>query len=354
MADPEYRQVPFEIRDAESQADRAARWHDWLHTWQGTVGLAFHDDDFSSSALGQSVGEFQVVGFESGALDYQRSQRDVRGDGDYGYRLLIPLEGSFKLAQGDSKEIFHPGRIALFHWGSPMYMTHDETIRALIMTVPERSIRIERPEDAPLALDETRPVVRALDKVVRQLADEKEQWNTVDFTFTFSSALTLLEGALTPNRAVTLSGTKKDIERAKNAQRARILIAQKASDPTVTPEAIAEMCGMSLKTLHTVLKSTDDITPGAMLRKIRLDLARQRLSTAQPIDIDRIASEVGFTTTKRFREAFQRQFGQTPAQLREELFGIGTKAAVESTLTEAGAQRRSAQGQGEEEVDAVF
>ncbi|WP_280256277.1 AraC family transcriptional regulator [Nocardia abscessus] len=325
MTDPEYRQVPFDMSRDESKADRAARWHDWLHTWQGTVGLAFRDDDFSSSALGQSVGEFHIVGFESGALDYQRSRRDVRCDGDYGYRLLIPLEGSFKLAQGDSKEIFRPGKICFFHWGSPVYMTHDETIRALIMTVPEKSIRLVRPGDAPLALDETRPVVRALDRVVRQLADSREQWTTADFTYTFSSALMLLEGGLTPNRAVTLTGTEKEIERAKDARRARILIEQKASDPTVTPEVIAEMCGMSLKTLHTVLKATEGRTPGAMLRKVRLDLARQRLSTPLPIDMDRIASEVGFTTTRRFREAFQRQFGQTPAQLREELFGIGTR-----------------------------
>ncbi|WP_174189825.1 AraC family transcriptional regulator [Nocardia barduliensis] len=325
MTDPEYRQAPFDMIDDESMADRAARWRDYLHTRQGSVGIAFHDDDFKSSALGQSVGEFQVVRFGSGAIDYQRSQRDVRIDGDYGYRLLIPLEGCFKLAQGDSREVFHPGRLGFIHWGSPLYMTHDETIHALIMTVPEKSIRLARPADAPLALDETRPVVRALDGVVRQLADSRQQWTTTDFTYTFSSALTLLDGGLTPNRAITLTGTEKDIERAKDAQRARILIEQKAGDPTVTPEAIAEMCGMSLKTLHTVLKATEGITPGAMLRKIRLDLARQRLSTPLPIDMDRIAAEVGFTTTRRFREAFQRQFGQTPAQLREELFGIGTR-----------------------------
>ncbi len=100
---------------------------------------------------------------------------------------------------------------------------------------------------------------------------------------------------------------------------------QKASDPTVTPGTIAEMCGMSLKTLHTVLKATEGRTPGAMLRQLRLDLARRRLSTPLPIDMDRIASEVGFSTTRRFREAFQRQFGQTPAQLREELFGTGAE-----------------------------
>ncbi|WP_454197426.1 helix-turn-helix domain-containing protein [Nocardia sp. Marseille-Q1738] len=329
MNDPEYQRISFDESPDDSKADRTARWEDWLHTKQGSVGLAFPDDDFRSSALARSVGELQVVDFGSGPIAYQRSQRDVRRDHnnghDNGHRLIIPLEGSFKFAQGDSKEIFHPGKIVLCHWGSPFYMTHDEPIRALIMTVPENSIHLPSPGDAPLALNETRPVVRMLDRAVRQLADDDEPWTTVDFAYAFSSALRLLEGALTSNRAVALRGTEKDIERAKAAHLARIRIEQLASDPTVTPEAIAAMCGMSLKKLHIVLKETYDLTPGAMLRTIRLELARQQLLTPFPVDTTRIAAEAGFSTPRRFREAFQRQFGLTPAQMREKLFGVGTK-----------------------------
>ncbi|MFI9411438.1 hypothetical protein [Nocardia gamkensis] len=82
---------------------------------------------------------------------------------------------------------------------------------------------------------------------------------------------------------------------------------------------------------EAVERITDADTPGEYRRSRRVPYRRAAMSPHQrglptplPIDIDRIASDVGFTTTRRFREAFQRQFGQTPAQLREDLFGICT------------------------------
>lgn len=319
MTDPEYQLERVSTSDVETKTERTELWHDYLRTRQGSVGLAFGDNDFNSAALAQKVGRFQIVQFESDALGYQRSQRDVRGDGDNSYRLLIPLKGDFKLAQGDSAENFHPGKLGFFHWGYPMYMRHDKTLRALIMTVPEKSIDLARAREAPLALDERRPLVHLLARQVRQLVAGREDWTTADFTVAFSSALTLLGGALNPTRATTPD------KHAKKAERARMFMELHASDPAVTPEAIAKMCDCSLRTLHTVLKEAEGLTPGAMLRRIRLDRARQQLSTPLPVDMDRIAFEAGFTTTRRFRESFQRHFGQTPAQLREQLFGVSTK-----------------------------
>jgi methylphosphotriester-DNA--protein-cysteine methyltransferase len=315
VTDPEYRYERISTSDVETNADRAALWDDYLRTRQGSVKLAFQGDDFSSAASAQSVGQFQLVEFETAALDYQRSQRDVRGDGDNSYRLLIPLQGSFKFAQGDAKEVFHPGKIVFFHWGRPMYMTHEQTIRALIMTVPEKSIDLACADDAPFALDQTRPIVRLLETQIRHITDSREQWTTADFRAAFSSTMTLLEAALSP------SGERTSGRRVIDAEHAHRLIEQHADDPAVTPETIAEMCGLSLRTLHTVLKEAGYPAPGAALRAIRVERARQRLATPLPVDMDRIAFEAGFTTTRRFRESFQRQFGQTPAQLREQLFG---------------------------------
>lgn len=187
------------------------------------------------------------------------------------------------------------------------------------MTVPEKSVDLARASNAPLVLDQQRPSVRALDRQVRQLADSSENWSTADFTAAFSSALTLLDAALHPHRSPAPQGRPQD------AERARSFMQQYADDPSVTPRAIAALCGWSLATLHTVLKETIGTTPGALLRSIRLDRARQRLSTPLPINLDQIAFDSGFTTTRRFREAFQRQYGRTPTQMREELFGVRPK-----------------------------
>jgi AraC-like DNA-binding protein len=319
VADPEYRLEHVSTSAVETKADRTDLWSEYLRTRQGSFGLAFSGDDFNSEALAQKVGQFQIVEFESDPIDYERSPRDVRGDGDNSYRLFVPLKGDCKVAQGDSAAIFSRGEVGFFHWGTPLHFRHEETIRALIVTVPERSIDVGRARDAPIVLDEGRPLVRLLTRQVRQLAASREDWTAADYTTAFSSALTLLDGALAP--AQDLPPQKH----AKTAERARLFMELYAGDPKVTPEAIAKMCHCSLKTLHTALKETEGLTPGVMLRGMRLERARQRLSTPLPVDMDRIAFEAGFTTTRRFRESFQRQFGQTPAQLREELFGVGTK-----------------------------
>ncbi|MFF3573458.1 AraC family transcriptional regulator [Nocardia jiangxiensis] len=320
MTDPEYRTERVSTNDVETRTDRAALWHNYLRTRQGSVGLAFHSgDDFYSSAFAQEVGPLQVVEFRSDPLDYQRSQRNVRDDGDNSYRLLIPLEGKFEFAQGDSREIVQPGKLAFFHWGHPMYMRQDETLRALIMTIPEKSITLARAADAPLALDERRPLVRLLANQVRELVACRQEWTAQDFTVAFSGALALLDGVLDPVRPVTpdnLSGV---------ARRARAFMEVHAGDHTVTPEAIAEMCGCSLRTLHNALKQAEGLAPGAMLRTIRLDRARRRLSIPFPVDMDRIAFETGFSTTRRFRESFRQHFGQTPAQWRDQLLGMAAE-----------------------------
>ncbi|MBU3062502.1 helix-turn-helix domain-containing protein [Nocardia sp. NEAU-G5] len=313
MTDAEYRKEAFSTDDE----DPAASWDEYLRHRQGTVGLRFRADEFSSTAFAQNVGQFQIVEFTTATLDYRRSQRNVRADGDNSYRLFVPLQGHFKLEQGDSREIFHPGKVGFFHWGRPVWMTHDETISALIMTVPERSIDPARAAAAPLALDEKRPLVHALETQVRLLA-EAEGWTAADFSVAFSSALTLLDGAL------NLSPAIKSGKRATDAERARLLIKIHANDPRVNPETIATMLGIGERTLYKVLKSAGYPSPGAMLRTIRIERAHRRLSTALPVDMDRIAFEEGFPSTRRFREAYREHYGQTPARMREQLFGART------------------------------
>ncbi|MEV6067679.1 helix-turn-helix transcriptional regulator [Nocardia sp. NPDC052001] len=318
-ADAEYLSERFST-DAD---DAAGSWSDYLYRRQGSVGLGFGAGEFNSDAYAQNVGQFQVVRFTSGALDYQRSRRDVRCDGDNSYRLLIPLDGRFMFEQGESREVFEPGRVCFFHWGRPLWMTHSETISALILTVPERSVDPARAETGPLALDEKRPLVRALRSQVRTLVEE-EGWTAADFSVACTSALTLLDGALNPSPGVG-SG-----RRALDAERARRLIEAHAHDPRVTPEAIAAMLGIGERTLYKVMRSSGYPSPGALLRTIRVERAHRRLLVALPVDMDRIAFEEGFPSTRRFREAYREYYGLTPVQMRARVLGTRAQPGTEA------------------------
>lgn len=326
MVDAEYLSEIFRT-DGD---DPTGSWYEYLQQRQGAVRLGFRAAEFSSRAYAQNVGQFQLVEFSSGALDYQRSLRNVRSDGDNSYRLLIPVRGSFEFEQGEARDVFQPGKLCFFHWGRPISMTHAGTITALIMTVPEGAIDSARAETAPLAFDEKRPLVRALETQVRMLV-EADGWTAADFSVAYSSALTLLDGALNPAPGITFG------RRAVDAERARRLIEEHANDSRVTPETIAGMLGIGERTLYKVLKGAGYSSPGALLRTIRVQRAHRRLSVALPVDMNRIAFEEGFPSVRRFREAYREHYGVTPAQMRERLFGAG-QAPVGSDFVEGGAR----------------
>ncbi|WP_373862474.1 helix-turn-helix domain-containing protein [Nocardia acidivorans] len=83
------------------------------------------------------------------------------------------------------------------------------------------------------------------------------------------------------------------------------------------------MLGIGERTLYKVLRSAGQPSPGALLRAIRVERAHRRLSVALPVDVDRIAFEEGFPSTRRFREAYREHYGRSPVQMREHLLSCG-------------------------------
>lgn len=311
MTAAEYQTQGFQ----SDEKDPAGSWDEYLKDKQGTVGLTFHDG-FRSSAFAQRLGPSrQVVTFSTTPLDYRRTRRHIRtDDDDQSYRILIPLKGHFRFEQGDSREFFHPGKVGLFRWHQPLFMTHEGEITALIMTIDKDSVDVKHAEQAPLALDETRPLVRMLDAQVRLLG-EAPGWTAVDWSVAYGSAIEVLNGVVNPNPAAPLG------KRAVEAYRARTLIEEHARNPDVTPEAIAKMLGIGERTLYKVLQRAGYPPAAAILREVRVNRAHQRLRSALPVDVDRLAFEEGFPSTRSFRQAYRARYGHTPAEMREKLFG---------------------------------
>ncbi|MFC8528760.1 helix-turn-helix domain-containing protein [Nocardia sp. NPDC057227] len=303
--------------------DPTGSWVGYLESRQGAVGLTFPAVDFRSTASARNVGRLQAVRFTTGALGYRRSASHIRrGDGENSYRLLIPLHGRFRFEQGESRAVLHPGKVGFFHWNSPLFMTHDEDISALILTVPEGMVDPARAAKAPLTLDEQRPLVRGLIAQVRWL-DEAEGWTAADFSIAYNSVLAQLDGALNPYPAITTGQLAQQVERA------RALIEEHAHDRGLTPAAVAGMVGIAERTLYRAFEQAGYPTPGVLLRSVRLTRAHRRLCDALPVDLAELARQTGFPSLRRFREAYREQYGRSPAEFRAELFGgAGVRSAA--------------------------
>ncbi|MFE3279510.1 AraC family transcriptional regulator [Nocardia sp. NPDC059239] len=315
----DYRWEEESPADSETAAERREHWHDYLLRRQGSVGLAFNardnGSDFGWKTLAQAAGDLQIVRFSSGSVHYHRTARDAKSDGDDGYRLLVPVRGEFKLGQGDRAEIFGPGTVAFIRWDLPFVMRQYEPLESLIMTVPRRLVNRDLADPAPLALDANRPLVPMLVNQINHLHANHRTWNAHDFRIAYRSTLSLLDGLLDRTQGLPEQGY------AFVAAQAREMMEGRADDLKLTPDAVAQMCGVSRRTLYTALTTTDGVTPAALLREIRLKRACERLSHPGAIKMGQIAEAAGYSSVRRFSSAFQRQFELTPQQMRERLLG---------------------------------
>jgi AraC-like DNA-binding protein len=78
-------------------------------------------------------------------------------------------------------------------------------------------------------------------------------------------------------------------------------------------DQVADAAGCGLRTLSVVFRQFRDTSPLAALHAIRLDQVRAVLAT-ESASVGEVARRYGFTNASRFRTAYRRRFGETPAE----------------------------------------
>jgi len=81
-------------------------------------------------------------------------------------------------------------------------------------------------------------------------------------------------------------------------------------------DAMSETAGVSRRTLSRLCREELNISPAALVERLRIDTARRALvETDRPVTL--IAEEAGFGSCQRLDRAFARQLGVSPVRFRE-------------------------------------
>ncbi|WP_024804570.1 helix-turn-helix domain-containing protein [Nocardia sp. BMG51109] len=310
---------PMQVSTLEvSKSDRTDFWVGHVCGNQGAVGCAFRATrEFRGATRVQRLedfrlGDFQLVDFASTGIRYERTARDVRADDIRTARLVIPIEGPMGLSQAGDAVRLDPGDMGVITWTRPMALEHDDYGRGWILTIPADDLPQLRGDRPPLTLDPRRALPATVQAMIRELAAHRETLSAWEF-------------AQISSRIVELLGASLDDERAAAADRlaaiardARTYIEKYSDDPTVTAASVAEHLGCSRRGLELALRSAQS-SPAQLLRTVRLRRARQRLRDRFNTDtISTIAFDSGFGSMSAFKEAFLREYGVTPGQLRRD------------------------------------
>ncbi|HET6877525.1 MAG TPA: AraC family transcriptional regulator [Jatrophihabitans sp.] len=93
------------------------------------------------------------------------------------------------------------------------------------------------------------------------------------------------------------------------------IIYEQATDPNLTPSAIAAQLNISLRQLYRAFNGTE--SPAARIRRRRLERAAEILAARSgPGQVERVALECGFASAEYFSRAFRREFGLSPRAYR--------------------------------------
>ncbi|MCX7747465.1 MAG: AraC family transcriptional regulator [Clostridia bacterium] len=86
-------------------------------------------------------------------------------------------------------------------------------------------------------------------------------------------------------------------------------------------EEIAESAAFSMFHFHRIFKAVVGETVAGFTRRLRLELAANRLISKQLDDITTIAMDCGFSSSQNFAKAFRQHFGTTPSEYRKSKIG---------------------------------
>lgn len=94
----------------------------------------------------------------------------------------------------------------------------------------------------------------------------------------------------------------------------RILAEQTGDGLTI--KALADKCGMGERHLRRLFQEHLGVSPKELLQERRLNLAVQMLSEEET-PVSRVAFLAGYSSIRRFNDAFRNEFGMTPSAYRE-------------------------------------
>ena len=85
------------------------------------------------------------------------------------------------------------------------------------------------------------------------------------------------------------------------------------SEP-ITPELLANVAGVSLRSLYSGFKDFLGVSPMQYLRDVRMDKVRNEITSGQALSVTGVAMKWGFTHMGRFSCEYRKRYNETPSE----------------------------------------
>ncbi len=116
-------------------------------------------------------------------------------------------------------------------------------------------------------------------------------------------------------RSLDTNGAPQSLSRGSLIERMKGIVEARFDDCTLTPAALADELGVSLRTLQNAVAEMGT-TATAYVTDRRLAMSTQRLAIDKHLGVTQIAYACGFSDSAYFSRRFQARFGMSPTEYR--------------------------------------
>jgi AraC-like DNA-binding protein len=299
--------------------------HSRRQFWQEIVAKTYFPLDLSfgggSNFRGRlgawSLGPVSVSRNVADGLLYKRQERHLLNEREECYLITVPELAEIRFEQ-DGKDVrCRPGAFLIERSHLPYEFSHRDPAALWVLKVPSAVLRarISRPERlATLQFDASRSVGALFVDTLRLTSARIEEIDEPSGALMGKHLIDLLAMAIESDERV-LVGRSSSVRNA-HLHRCEHFIRARLDDMRLTPQMVADGCGISLRYLHQIFE-VEGITVCAYIRNQRLLMCDAMLRDPNcRKSISEIAYRWGFGDQAQFSRSYRSQFGCTPSDTR--------------------------------------
>jgi AraC-like DNA-binding protein len=333
----------------ESPADGTARWtglvssefgacdmgttyattdippHSRRQFWQNIVSKTYYQldlsfpggGDFRGSLGAWSLGPVSISRNVSDALLYRRHEHHLLNEREECFLITVPELAEVRFEQ-DGKDVrCRPGAFLIERSHLPYEFSHRDPAALWVLKIPRAVLRarISCPERfATLQFDASRSIGALFVDAIRLIGVRIEEMDEPARALMGKHLIDLLAMAIEADERV-LTGHSSSVRNA-HLHRCESFIRSRLDNMRLTPQTIADGCGISLRYLHQIFER-EGVTVCAYIRNQRLSMCDAMLRDPNcRKSISEIAYQWGFGDQAQFSRNYRGRFGRSPSEAR--------------------------------------
>lgn len=297
--------------------DRAAGWTSVIAEAYFPLQLHFRAPlEFNGRLMRKDMGHVSLSRLTSSPANYERRQRHIREAREEEYLITIPKSTAVEFRQLGRDVRCEPGGFIIERGDEPYRFIYERPNDLFVAKVSKAALseRVRQPDRfCAQVFDATSGTANLFVNMVQQSHSQLSGVNSSASEIVGRQMLELLGLALEDENGIEASSASS--VRAAHLQRVDQFIRSNLKNPDLSPDLIAEGCGISKRYLHDLFKDVNG-TVSQQIRDQRLVAARDRLGNSGEITLAEVAYRFGFADQAQFSRLFKSRFGMPPSEYR--------------------------------------